>query len=100
MSKKRQISPIESLTNISMHKEKLWSETSSRQKGGVFCPGPTGPIAYVDQQLIIVIIVIILSAIIDIVCFSVTGDNKNWQLSSNNHDCFNTFNEIAINLVI
>jgi len=23
---------------------------------------------------------------IDIMCFSVTGDNQNWQLLSNNHD--------------
>jgi len=35
---------------------------------------------------IIAIIVIILLAIIDIVYFSLTGDNRNQQLSCDNHD--------------
>jgi len=35
---------------------------------------------------IIAIIVIILLAIIDIVYFSLTGDNQNRQLSCDNHD--------------
>jgi len=35
---------------------------------------------------IIAIIVIILLAIIDIVYFSLTGDNRNWQLLCDKHD--------------
>ena len=43
------------------------------------------------------IMVIILLAIIDIVCFSVTGDNRSWQLSSNNHDNHRNIFKIACN---
>jgi len=43
------------------------------------------------------IMVIILLAIIDIVCFSVTGDNRSWQLSSNNRDNHRSIFKIACN---
>ena len=42
------------------------------------------PAIEMGNYSVIVIIVIILLAIIDIVCYSLTGDNRNWQLLCNN----------------
>ena len=49
---------------------------------------------------IIMIIMIILLAIIDIVYFSLTSANRNWQLSRNNHDSQRNICKFQCNLTI